>query len=186
MRDEGGAERFGVTLPSKAAFTLVAIHVTAFVFLGLANFRDLEPIRALLPLAGSESSWLAIFLHPIATRDFLPVLITVFAIWTLGGRIEARWGAVRMLGYYLTGNVIAGAVYFGLMHVQPAMAGVPLVMPIGGLVAWVLLEHRAVQLEEARARAEGPGYAFSPTNFERKYIEEGRIIRRYAFRRVPR
>ncbi|MCA8951295.1 MAG: hypothetical protein KDE27_17440 [Planctomycetes bacterium] len=40
--------------------------------------------------------------------------------------------------------------------------------------------------EEARARAEGPGYAFSPTNFERKYIEEGRIIRRYAFRRVPR
>lgn len=147
MRDEGGAERFGVTLPSKAAFTLITIHVTAFVFLGLANFRDLEPIRALLPLAGSESSWLAIFLHPIASRDFLPVLVTVFTIWTLGGRIEARWGAVRMLGYYLTGNVIAGAVYFGLMHAQPAMAGVPLEMPIGGLIAWVLVAWREIDDE---------------------------------------
>jgi tRNA (guanine-N7-)-methyltransferase len=31
-----------------------------------------------------------------------------------------------------------------------------------------------------------PGRAFSPTNFERKYAEEGRVIRRYAFRRLPR
>jgi tRNA (guanine-N7-)-methyltransferase len=40
--------------------------------------------------------------------------------------------------------------------------------------------------EEARVRALGPGHAFSPTNFERKYLEEGRVIRRYAFRRRPR
>ena len=40
--------------------------------------------------------------------------------------------------------------------------------------------------EEARIAALGPGHAFSPTNFERKYIEEGRIIRRYAFRRLAR
>lgn len=40
--------------------------------------------------------------------------------------------------------------------------------------------------EEARARDEGAGYAFSPTNFERKYIEAGRVIRRHAFRRVAR
>ena len=40
--------------------------------------------------------------------------------------------------------------------------------------------------EEDRVRALGPGHAFSPTNFERKYIEEGRVIRRYAFRRLPR
>jgi len=41
--------------------------------------------------------------------------------------------------------------------------------------------------EERDRRIEaGPGHAFSPTNFERKYIEEGRIIRRYAFRRLPR
>jgi len=40
--------------------------------------------------------------------------------------------------------------------------------------------------EETRAREEGEGYAFSPTNFERKYIVEGRIIRRYAFRRLTR
>ena len=40
--------------------------------------------------------------------------------------------------------------------------------------------------EEARVRAAGQGHAFSPTNFERKYIEQGRVIRRYAFRRRPR
>ena len=42
------------------------------------------------------------------------------------------------------------------------------------------------EAEEARVLALGPGHAFSPTNFERKYIEEGRVIRRYAFRRVER
>lgn len=40
--------------------------------------------------------------------------------------------------------------------------------------------------EEARASAEDPGYAFSPTNFETKYLKEGRIIRRYAFQRAVR
>jgi len=39
--------------------------------------------------------------------------------------------------------------------------------------------------EEQRRIALGPGHAFSPTNFERKYIEQGRVIRRYAFRRLP-
>lgn len=38
--------------------------------------------------------------------------------------------------------------------------------------------------EEQRVRALGEGHAFSPTNFERKYLEEGRVIRRYAFRRL--
>lgn len=40
------------------------------------------------------------------------------------------------------------------------------------------------EAEERKARDEGPGYAFSPTNFERKYVEQGRTFRRYAFRRV--
>ncbi len=39
--------------------------------------------------------------------------------------------------------------------------------------------------EEARRLELGPGHAFTPTNFERKYIEQGRVIRRYAFRRLP-
>ncbi len=42
------------------------------------------------------------------------------------------------------------------------------------------------EAEEQNALARGPGHAFSPTNFERKYQEEGRILRRYAFRRLPR
>jgi tRNA (guanine-N7-)-methyltransferase len=37
--------------------------------------------------------------------------------------------------------------------------------------------------EEDRLLASPPGHGFSPTNFERKYIEEGRVLRRYAWRR---
>ena len=36
---------------------------------------------------------------------------------------------------------------------------------------------------ERELEAAGPGHAFTPTNFERKYRVEGRIIRRYAFRK---
>jgi len=146
-RDQRDAGRFGLLLPPKTAFTLVAIHTTAFLLLGLARFRDLEPIRALLPLTGPESPWLAVFLHPIAAQSFAPFLVTVFTIWTLGARIESRWGGVRMLGYYLTGNVIAGAVYFGVANMAPGMAGVPLVMPAGGLIAWVLAAWREIDDE---------------------------------------
>jgi len=35
---------------------------------------------------------------------------------------------------------------------------------------------------ERELRALGPGHGFSPTNFEAKYLAEGRIIRRFAFR----
>lgn len=42
------------------------------------------------------------------------------------------------------------------------------------------------EAEEERVLAAGPGHAFTPTNFERKYLEQGRVIRRYAFRRAPR
>lgn len=40
--------------------------------------------------------------------------------------------------------------------------------------------------EEQRVIALGAGHAFTPTNFERKYVEQGRVIRRFAFRRLPR
>ncbi|GAB4138705.1 MAG: tRNA (guanosine(46)-N(7))-methyltransferase TrmB [Planctomycetota bacterium] len=40
--------------------------------------------------------------------------------------------------------------------------------------------------EERRAAEAGPGIAFSPTNFERKYAREGRLMRRYAWRRKRR
>ena len=42
------------------------------------------------------------------------------------------------------------------------------------------------EIEERRIADLGPGHAFSPTNFERKYIEQGRVLRRYAFRRLAR
>lgn len=59
----------------------------------------------------------------------------------------------------------------------------------GGQVARVMgsaLDFEHDDDERARRIELGPGHAFSPTNFERKYIEQGRVIRRWAFRRLPR
>lgn len=56
-----------------------------------------------------------------------------------------------------------------------------------GQIARVLGASPLLVRDEAEERAlieAGPGHAFSPTNFERKYLAEGRIIRRFAFRSV--
>lgn len=56
-----------------------------------------------------------------------------------------------------------------------------------GQIARVLGASPLLVRDESEERAlieAGPGHAFSPTNFERKYIAEGRIIRRFAFRTV--
>lgn len=58
-----------------------------------------------------------------------------------------------------------------------------------GQVARVLgsaLDFARDEDRELSAPALGPGHAFTPTSFERKYLEQGRVIRRYAFRRLPR
>ncbi|MGE0145237.1 MAG: tRNA (guanosine(46)-N(7))-methyltransferase TrmB [Planctomycetota bacterium] len=41
------------------------------------------------------------------------------------------------------------------------------------------------EVVEAELIALGAGHAFTPTNFERKYLAQGRIIRRWAFRALP-
>ncbi len=59
----------------------------------------------------------------------------------------------------------------------------------GGQIVRVLGAAAEFACDEAERRQRldaGAGHAFSPTNFERKYIEEGRVIRRYAFRRRAR
>jgi tRNA (guanine-N7-)-methyltransferase len=59
----------------------------------------------------------------------------------------------------------------------------------GGQIARVLGAATEFACDEAECRRcldAGPGHAFTPTNFERKYLEAGRSIRRYAFRRLPR
>jgi tRNA (guanine-N7-)-methyltransferase len=58
-----------------------------------------------------------------------------------------------------------------------------------GQICRVLGAHSGLCRDE-RAEADllalGPGHAFTPTHFERKYLAEGRVIRRYAFRKSTR
>ena len=56
-----------------------------------------------------------------------------------------------------------------------------------GQICLVLGAHPGLlrdEAEEERLRNLPPGNGFSPTNFEKKYREQFRIIRQYAYRRV--
>jgi tRNA (guanine-N7-)-methyltransferase len=55
-----------------------------------------------------------------------------------------------------------------------------------GQIVRVLGASPLLRRDEAleQALADAPGHGFSPTDFERKYLREGRPIRRYAFARV--
>jgi len=61
---------------------------------------------------------------------------------------------------------------------NPAYAGQ--IVALMGASPWFTRDRQA----EAQLSAAPPGHAFSPTNFERKYQQEGRILRRYAFRKL--
>lgn len=77
------------------------------------------------------------------------------------------WRVIRADGYCLIATDNAG--YAG--QVARVMGSTPL--------------FERDEREEEILVERGPGHAFTPTNFERKYIEQGRVIRRYAFRRLP-
>ena len=68
----------------------------------------------------------------------------------------------------------------------PISAHVQLTFHDAGHVLGSAVDFARDEAEEERVLAAGPGFAFTPTNFERKYLEEGRVIRRYAFRRLGR
>ena len=55
---------------------------------------------------------------------------------------------------------------------------------LAGEIVRVLGSSRLLRRSEAEESSLDEGHGFSPTNFERKYLAEGRTIRRYAFRRV--
>lgn len=55
---------------------------------------------------------------------------------------------------------------------------------LAGEIARVLGSSPLLQRVESEEEQLDAGHGFSPTNFERKYLAEGRTIRRYAYRRM--
>ena len=132
--------------PPAGALALIITHVVAFLIVLMMRFGEGQELAAALLLSGEQAAAhpLAILLHPYATGNFLALAITVFAIWVLAGRVEARHGARRMLALYFLGNLLAGAAYFVFARWLPGLAGLALDHPTGAMVAWCVLAYRGL------------------------------------------
>jgi membrane associated rhomboid family serine protease len=141
----------GVRRPPNATLSLMLLHGAAFVLLFMLQHTEGEGIAALLALEGATTNPVGILLHPLATTEVLQAVFVVLALWSLGGRLEPRLGVRHFIGLYLTGNVAAGLVYFGLARGLPGLATAPLNYPVGALAgfcvaAWRGLQHDQVQV----------------------------------------
>jgi membrane associated rhomboid family serine protease len=79
-----------------------------------------------------------IVLHPLATGRVLSAVFVVFALWSLGGRLELKLGGKRLIQLYVVGNFIAGIVYFGVVRAVSAQPERVLDYPAGALAAMCL------------------------------------------------
>lgn len=129
------------TLPP-ATFALLIIHFVAFVILQMMRFDVGRASASVFPLAGADAHPAAILLHPIATENILSMLLTLYVIWALGGRIEMLLGGRTLIGTYVSSNLVAGAAYFALARGWPAGAALPLAIPAGALLGWGVLAWR--------------------------------------------
>jgi len=133
---ESGRVVRGVHLPPRGTLALIVLHVLAFLVVwGLRSDEGLD-VSALLAVSGPAPHPLAILVHPIAIARLGTLALVIFAAWTLGARLESRFGTARVLALYICGNVLAGAVCFAVARWQPDLAAAALNFPAGALVAW--------------------------------------------------
>ena len=141
---ESGRVVRGVHLPPRGTLALVVLHVLAFLIVwGLPSDEGLD-VSALLAVSGPAPHPLAILAHPVATTRLGTLALVVFAGWTLGARLESRFGTARLLALYVCGNLLAGAVCFAVARWQPDLAAAALSFPAGALVAWCLAAWRGL------------------------------------------
>jgi membrane associated rhomboid family serine protease len=129
-------------LPGGGTLTLIVVHLLAFVAVVVLRRGGAPDVLVPFVLQGASSHPAAILLHPISSGSPLTLLFVVGAIWTLGGRVESRFGPARLLLCYALGTLIAGAVYLGFAQSAPELAIYPLAMPAGALAAWALAAWR--------------------------------------------
>jgi membrane associated rhomboid family serine protease len=140
--DRDGGVAWGSRLPPRGALALIGLHALAFLLVFAARLDRSAPIGSVLVLRGSTSHPAAILLHPFGVGSIWSLIFVGYAIWTLGGRIESRFGTGRLLTLYVLGTILAGGVYFGFAQIAPDLARYPLALPVGAFAAWALAAWR--------------------------------------------
>ncbi|MFQ5806718.1 MAG: rhomboid family intramembrane serine protease [Phycisphaerae bacterium] len=138
----GAGIAWGAHLPPRGALALIVLHGLGFLTVLMMRHDAGGAAATMFVLRGAASHPAAIVLHPIGSESILTLAFVAYAIWTLGGRIESRWGTTRLLSLYVLGTIISGGVYFGFAQRAPDLAGYALVMPTGALAAWALAAWR--------------------------------------------
>jgi membrane associated rhomboid family serine protease len=142
--DEERRTRRRARVPPPGALTLLAVHLFGIVMVTVMR-HDAGPQAAdVFRLEGNTSHLAAIALHPIGTHSWLAFAFVVLVIWMLGARVERRLGPGHLLALYVAGTLIAGSFYFAFAQVAPELAEYALVIPAGGLAAWVLAARRSL------------------------------------------
>ncbi len=119
-------------LPPPACLSLVLLHTGAFIA-QLATDGGLGAGRA---MSGAHSSVWTILSHPFVTTNPITLGLFAFVCWTLAARLEERWGAVRLLLLYATGNVAAAIVFLGYVTFFKIAPSLALAAPFGAMAAW--------------------------------------------------
>lgn len=122
----GGRSR----LPPPASLVLIVVHAVAFCALIVSRAADA------LQLSSANLGLTALLAHPLAITHPIALGLTVFGIWTLAGRLEARYGGARVVLLYVAGNLAAGLAFASYASLLPSGATFSLAMPVGGLAAW--------------------------------------------------
>lgn len=119
-------------LPPPACLSLVLLHTGAFI----AQWATDGRLGAGLAMSDAHSAAWTILIHPYVTTNAISLGLFAFVCWTLAARLEERWGAIRLILLYLTGNVVAAIVFLGYVWVFKIAPSLILAAPFGALAAW--------------------------------------------------
>ncbi len=145
-REVGGID-WRSRLPPRGALTLIVLHLVGFLIVRVGWHDAGDAARVLVQLRNDALHPAAILLHPFGNVSFWTLIFVVYAIWTLGGRIEGRFGTARLLGMYAVGTLLAGVVFLGFAQLSAEHSAHALDMPAGALAAWALAAWRTMRDE---------------------------------------
>jgi membrane associated rhomboid family serine protease len=94
---------------------LIAANIAVY-FLQLTVLSAADVRGALGFPAGGLDAWWAVFTHMFAHWGLAHVALSVYVLWLLGPRVEARWGAGNFAGYYVLCGL--GGLFVHLLFVR--------------------------------------------------------------------
>lgn len=124
--------------------SLLILHIAAFLAVRVFGGGERASLDTLFVLHGAASNPSAIALHAVGATSYLAVGLVLAAIWLLGGAVERRFGAARLLISYALATIVSGAVYFGFAQAVSELSIYPLGIPAGALAAWVIAIRRGL------------------------------------------